>query len=767
MDNSKDRKRDTNPVWFTGQYEDEPISFDSRKGSDVPDDSKHSPELSSDNPKNGESGNDVFTRNSHNPQDPPFDRDAGGSAYRRTSRNPQDPPFDRNAGGSAYHQNEHRSQNPSSGRDERDSSYRSSVRNPQDPPFTGWQEQEPVADSPRTVYYYDDFQLAYEQSVPARIREMRRTRTFSTMFYARPIDFYRQGMLMADYEDDCSYSGYFVRRLPTYQDMTDIQLRGYFTWRTRLRCMIREGNVAPGFVTDSLSRIPSFILVWIYELINNIGVSSPEEGIRMLRAADRVFGQGSSELQANLRRWTHDYVIANDLPAETAEDLFRENPNQAPDLLSDFERLCTRDAERGSGAAYPGSPTGRLPKEAADTILDPEKAHPIFQALCEVSRPDPTKSALWKKYPADLEAAAVWAYGSVSRFLWLSGRYMPVSFYFGGKVPVPYHLFESAVYYDAHRTVYRTYTASTGEVYECRDGGWTREGYQRGVSKSTGIGAICHDADSALRIRLNFAQRTASKPTNLPVSGVIPLAVDEYLAAKKEASRPKVHIDLSKLDTIRREAAVTRDRLIVDEEPADVPSGTQMTLDALASGNTSPAPADLPAGGPAAAEFRVKSSSQADASPAFPASTDTSSPQVFTGKTSAAETPADTAGRGYTGIGHVSAAGASSPARAGSAQAASADTAEYPRNVTPAGGSSDGSSSVSLSAEQREFLTLLLRGADAVGFAKERHIMLSALVDSINEAFYDEIGDSVLEISGDTPQLIEDYRNDVEDLLGI
>ena len=47
--------------------------------------------------------------------------------------------------------------------------------------------------------------------------------------------FYRQGLLMADFEDDCPYNGTFKSYFPTYNAMSDRQLRGYFTWRTQVR----------------------------------------------------------------------------------------------------------------------------------------------------------------------------------------------------------------------------------------------------------------------------------------------------------------------------------------------------------------------------------------------------------------------------------------------------------------------------------------------------------------------------------------------------
>ena len=67
---------------------------------------------------------------------------------------------------------------------------------------------------------------------------------------------------------------------------------------------------------------------------------------------------------------------------------------------------------------------------------------------------------------------------------------------------------------------------------------------------------------------------------------------------------------------------------------------------------------------------------------------------------------------------------------------------------------------------QTELLTLLLRGEPVKGFLAEKHRMPTVEADAINEALYDEIGDSVLECDGDGITLAEDYREDVLRLLG-
>ena len=65
-----------------------------------------------------------------------------------------------------------------------------------------------------------------------------------------------------------------------------------------------------------------------------------------------------------------------------------------------------------------------------------------------------------------------------------------------------------------------------------------------------------------------------------------------------------------------------------------------------------------------------------------------------------------------------------------------------------------------------EILRALLRGESPDAYIKAGHLISSVVADSINEAFFDEIGDSILECDGDTITVVEDYREDVLQLLG-
>ena len=95
-----------------------------------------------------------------------------------------------------------------------------------------------------------------------------------------PALFCRQARFMADHEDDFDYRGEFVQYFPTYQAMNSLQLRGYFSWRTQ----VRRGNVQP----TSLS----FVFVYIYELLNLVGVDSPTAAFAQLRLVQKLLYNG-------------------------------------------------------------------------------------------------------------------------------------------------------------------------------------------------------------------------------------------------------------------------------------------------------------------------------------------------------------------------------------------------------------------------------------------------------------------------------------------
>ncbi len=59
----------------------------------------------------------------------------------------------------------------------------------------------------------------------------------------------------------------------------------------------------------------------------------------------------------------------------------------------------------------------------------------------------------------------------------------------------------------------------------------------------------------------------------------------------------------------------------------------------------------------------------------------------------------------------------------------------------------------------------LLKNEDVTSFLQEQHLFMEVVADEINEAYYDEIGDNIVEIEDNKLVFIEDYREDIEELL--
>ena len=70
-----------------------------------------------------------------------------------------------------------------------------------------------------------------------------------------------------------------------------------------------------------------------------------------------------------------------------------------------------------------------------------------------------------------------------------------------------------------------------------------------------------------------------------------------------------------------------------------------------------------------------------------------------------------------------------------------------------------------LSETETAFLRCLLEKKPYAELLRKNGVMLSVLVDRINEALFDDFSDTVILFDGDTPELIEDYAEDIAAML--
>lgn len=532
--------------------------------------------------------------------------------------------------------------------------------------------------------------LSQVSAVPERIREMRSIAPDYTRYpYSKNLHFYRQGKWMEDYEElSYDYRGRFVRYFPTYQTMNNDQLRGYFAWRTRMRRFLAALKHS---LTGSLSGYPaavirkaadtlpeaaqlfdaeqnlSFLYLWIYELISGIGVTD-EEGFENLKIADALAGSRDPRLHGHLRRWTADYIIYCGLDRSLALPYFHTDLDEAMETAREFERSLVRSDRSSSSESGAKNPSD------TDPLPDFASVHPAFLAVNTLSKTDLTRSPLYRKNPEDVERAALHVYRAVCLFYLRNGKPMLLEQSFGGKGIYPYRIFDAAVFYDYRHYEDYTYEVDKAHIFHCTNGSWRCEKYLISGEKSRAIGMIFHETDRLLRIRLGFGRPLKPQMRSSVMTSIVADAIDEYLEQKREALRPKVHIDPAHLASIRSDAARTRDRLITEaelEDGAEVPA---------------PPSGDMPA-------KEEPSAGEAGGSPGL--------------------------------------------------------SATHPAH------------SALLSDDQAEFLRLLISGSGWKEFVSSRHMTLSILIDEINEALYDEIGDTVIDTSAGDPEIIGDYLPDV------
>ena len=362
--------------------------------------------------------------------------------------------------------------------------------------------------------------------LPARCREMRklafqggrRNMTSAEIFY-------KQGKFMEDFEDDCPYDGEFVRYFPTYESMSDRQLRGYFTWRAQ----VRRGDVRK----TSLS----FAYVYIYELLNGIGAADPEDGFRKLCAFREAYQKIDLQINRYLDVWLRDYVISCDL-----------DPSYLADVADlEFDRALT--VLRGW-------------READDDAL--------FDAVCELSTYQIARSRYCRQAPQKTKAVLCQTIRRLSEYCEKHRKYTLTEGFFGRIFTTPYTMFYSAIVMQKPQRD-RTYTVSELCSYTCRDGKWSCTRVWGKHGKNPDLGAVVRAADALLRESDGFPYPLKTDAIPKYLRRIILDAVEDVRAEEQKRASREVRIDLSKLQGIRDAAEVTRERLIVDEEPEPEP----------------------------------------------------------------------------------------------------------------------------------------------------------------------------------------------------
>lgn len=507
--------------------------------------------------------------------------------------------------------------------------------------------------------------------------------------------FYRQGLLMADFEDDCPYNGTFKSYFPTYNAMSDRQLRGYFTWRTQ----VRRGTVE--------ETSTSFAFLYLYELICGIGVDDPLDGFNKIKAfwdAYRAFEPGIDRFA---RVWLQDYAVFHRLDPKLLRD--------SKTVMFDNALIELRRAARDlAPAPTPPDLAPARRKTSEPTLpLPPDEAgeERLMTAINALSTYNLNNSRLDRSHHRDLRHVACAVYVRMARYYDTHRKTGIVASLFGEETAMPYTMFASAVFFAPERHEDCEYRLDPIHIYRCQNGFWECMRIHGSRQKSSKLGEMMRACDQRLRLALDPTHPLKEEKVPKYLAKIIDDEIVAWLSWDAAHQPVKIDIDLSQLGHIRSAAAQTREALLIDEEREDdVPMEAEATL--VEQPNTESAPSMT--AGPGEMATRQDEPDE---------------PTVSTEE-----------------FGVVAPLLVSMPAP-----------------VTPA--SAEAANKLAPAADA--FLRALLERntAQATLAVAQSGKSEDMLVDSINEALFDLVGDTVIEFGSAGPQIIEDYEADVRGYL--
>ena len=502
-------------------------------------------------------------------------------------------------------------------------------------------------DTPLPFAKGSDF-LKKKECIPEKITEMRklyRYDDYSGQLRAR--NFYRQAKFMEDYEDDyhgqvCDISGYFT----TYHDLSDKQLRTYFTWRTE----VRNGVYNKTFT--------SFIYLYIYELLCGIGSSSSVESLNKLKEFEEKFIEGgfledNTQIKRNLHRWYFEYSLVKAFPVDEVkkyidkEILDRDHALEILKKSEDYE-----DME-------------------------------IFDAICFFAGKRFLNSVSIKK---EREKSII-IYAYVWKYILKSGNIDGKSIFthcFGRLQNRSIYPLLNAVYWNDKTEEDADYIVNGVRSYHCKTGRWKEKSYIRAYFNKKKLAFIVHEIDRLIRDEFKLGYYLKPSIEDTRIATIIVSAFNEALKKIKHNERNLINIDFSALKKIRNDAEITKTSLLVDEDCIHSP---MINTDIVEKADIQNA-------------IEKNSIKYNDGNQSKSENLDFDKPPEI-------------------------------------------------------------SDNINL-----KILKFIIAGKDYKSLIKSNNLFTSIITDNINETFFEDIGDNILECEGDEIYLVEDYREDIMDIIG-
>lgn len=336
--------------------------------------------------------------------------------------------------------------------------------------------------------------------------------------------FYRQGKLMENFCDSFDRPVSCTRHFPTYRDLTLPQLRTYFSWRTG----VRKGEIKETALT--------YAFLYIYELLNLIGAKSAEDGFLKLKDFSEKYSQLDMRIKPYTDLWITDFAAYYGIPQKLTEDLCGLKNDSALIKLMNYKN------------------------ETPEAVLE---ALDCFSSYCLEN------SAFYKKHPAETVGTVYRLFCGLAEYYENKEGGDIFIRLFAKPVRERYYMFRSAVFFEKRPHPDCEYKLSDIFSYSCKNGEWTVTRFFPIKDKAGKIGELLKATDYYLRQRYGHKSSLKKPELSSLFEDMIKKAVNEQYRESLERKKPVISIDISKLQGIRDTADITRDKLIVEEEPEE------------------------------------------------------------------------------------------------------------------------------------------------------------------------------------------------------
>lgn len=363
-----------------------------------------------------------------------------------------------------------------------------------------------------------------EEKLPAPLQAARSLeKGAARMYQNRRSLFLNQAKLLEFYKDD--YEGEYISHCyyPTYDLLSNRELRSYFAWRTK----VRNGDIQPS--------CSCFAYLYLYELINGIGTGTPVEGLHKMDDFAAAYKEYESSLMNYYANWRKSYIIYYNLSDSFLGGEEREG-EEAHMAVLDSAQEQTDDA--------------------------------IAAAVKQLAPGWLNRSKFYKTHQTDMDRVIVQVLRRMHQHYSARSKRTFSEQLFGSRETYPVDLFCRAVFCDPLRHENSRYYITDSHYYECRNGYWTETSCFIDGHKRRKLEDLMKTIDASLRVALNDGKPIKSPSQLKWVTKVIEEEVAALLEAQKqqEAAAKRVQIDYSALAQIRREAAITQDKLATEEE---------------------------------------------------------------------------------------------------------------------------------------------------------------------------------------------------------